>query len=542
MRGRTASLRTPGKTLRCAIYTRKSTEHGLELEFNSLDAQREACEAYIKSQASEGWTCLAKRYDDPAFSGGNLERPALQRLLKDIEVGLIDVVVVYKIDRLTRSLSDFAKLVEIFDARSISFVAVTQQFNTTTSMGRLTLNILLSFAQFERELSSERVRDKVAASRKKGKWTGGSVPLGYDSKDKKLVINEAEARTVRMIFERYLALKSVPKLIEELDRKGVVTKKRLLTGKTAGGVPFNYGSLIYLLKNRTYLGEVGHAGKWFEGEHEPILNRDIFERVQEVLKVNAVKRTKRRAETGALLTGLLYDDRGNRMSPSYSVKNGVRYPSYVSAALLKGHKKEVGSVARVPASQIENLVLKGLRKRLNQYDDAFTSRTLLEQFGKKITIFPAKITIVLKADSSSAEQATGSFDIPWSPAEKSRVAEISEPNDASPPSPKSELVQALVRAHVWLTQLKNGTFSSIEDLAQTAKIRPKNIRLGLKLAFLSPQLVREILRGEQAPAITVTGLGNASELSWMGQEATLKSRRSHRIIRPEAAGNQSHVA
>lgn len=302
---RTGPKGGPAKTLRCAIYTRKSTEHGLELEFNSLDAQREACEAYIRSQASEGWICVSKRYDDPAFSGGNMDRPALQRLLKDIEAGLVDVVVVYKIDRLTRSLSDFAKLVEVFDGRSISFVAVTQQFNTTTSMGRLTLNILLSFAQFERELSSERVRDKVAASRKKGKWTGGSVPLGYDSKDKKLVINETEAKTVRMVFERYLALKSVPTLIEELDRKGVVTKKRPLKGKTAGGVPFNYGSLVYLLKNRTYLGEIGHAGKWFDAEHEPILGRDIFERAQELLKTNAVQRTKKRAETGALLTGLL---------------------------------------------------------------------------------------------------------------------------------------------------------------------------------------------------------------------------------------------
>ena len=252
--------RKPAKVLRCAIYTRKSTEHGLELEFNSLDAQREACEAYIKSQTHEGWRALPKRYDDPAYSGGNLERPAVQRLLKDIEAGLIDVVVVYKIDRLTRSLADFAKLVEVFDAKSVSFVAVTQQFNTTTSMGRLTLNVLLSFAQFERELASERVRDKVAASRKKGKWTGGSVPLGYDSKDKKLVVNPAEAKTVRMIFARYLALKSFQKLIDELNDKGIVTKKRAIAGKIAGGIPFTYGPLAYLLKNRTYLGETGHRG------------------------------------------------------------------------------------------------------------------------------------------------------------------------------------------------------------------------------------------------------------------------------------------
>ena len=276
----------PDKLLRCAIYTRKSTEHGLELEFNSLDAQREACEAYIKSQASEGWRVLPKRYDDAAYSGGNLDRPALQKLLKDMENGQVDVVVVYKIDRLTRSLTDFAKLVEVFDAKSVSFVAVTQQFNTTTSMGRLTLNVLLSFAQFERELASERVRDKLAASRKKGKWTGGSVPLGYDRKDKRLVVNPAEAKTVRMIFDRYLALRSFQKLIAELDAKGIVTKKRPIAGKTTGGIRFTYGPLAYLLKNRTYLGETGHAGRWYPGEHDPIIHRATFERVQQLLKSN----------------------------------------------------------------------------------------------------------------------------------------------------------------------------------------------------------------------------------------------------------------
>src|ERR1700758_2619359 len=245
------------KVIRCAIYTRKSTEHGLEQEFNSLDAQREACEAYIKSQASQGWTAVPQRYDDPAYSGGNLDRPALKKLLHDIEAGRVDVVVVYKIDRLTRSLADFAKLVKTFDARSISFVAVTQQFNTTTSMGRLTLNVLLSFAQFERELSSERVRDKIAASRKKGKWTGGTVPLGYDARDKKLIVNKAEAETVRTIFRRYLELQSFGKLVADLDCKRIVTKLRSTkVAKYNGGIPFTYGPLAHFLKNRVYLGEV----------------------------------------------------------------------------------------------------------------------------------------------------------------------------------------------------------------------------------------------------------------------------------------------
>ena len=286
------------KILRCAIYTRKSTDHGLELEFNSLDAQREACEAYIKSQASVGWHALPARYDDPVYSGGNLDRPAVQKLLKDIEDGLVDVVVVYKIDRLTRSLADFAKLVEIFDAKSVSFVAITQQFNTTTSMGRLTLNVLLSFAQFERELASERVRDKVAASRKKGKWTGGTTPLGYETRDKRLVVNPAEAQIVRFIFNRYLQLKSFQKLIGDLNSKSIVTKRRAVTGGLAGGIPFSYGPLAYLLKNRTYLGETGHAGKWFPGEHEAIVDRVAFETVQQLLKKNSEGRTGRRERAG----------------------------------------------------------------------------------------------------------------------------------------------------------------------------------------------------------------------------------------------------
>ena len=286
---------TPTKSARCAIYTRKSTEHGLELEFNSLDAQREACEAYVKSQSSEGWSVLPQHYDDPAYSGGSLERPALQQLLKDIEVGRIDVVVVYKIDRLTRSLTDFARLVEIFDAKTVSFVAVTQQFNTTTSMGRLTLNVLLSFAQFERELSSERVRDKVAASRKKGKWMGGTAPLGYGTKDKKLVVNQEEADTVRYIFERYLELQSLQSLIAELDRKTLFTRKQVLgSGNIVGGGRFTYGALAYLLKNRVYMGEVGHKGRWFTGEHEAIIDRGLFDAVQSLIKKNSIERKQDR--------------------------------------------------------------------------------------------------------------------------------------------------------------------------------------------------------------------------------------------------------
>src|SRR5215204_489066 len=260
------------KRLRCAIYTRVSTEHGLEQDFNSLDAQREAAEAYIKSQAHEGWVLIKAHYDDGGFSGGSMDRPALQRLLCDVKAGSVDVVVVYKVDRLTRSLADFAKLVELFDAHSVSFVSVTQAFNTTTSMGRLTLNVLLSFAQFEREVTSERIRDKIAASKRRGLWVGGMIPLGYESRDKKLVINEEEAERVRLIFRRYLELGSLGKLMEELRERGIVSKVRHLSnGRTIGGIPFTRGSLAYLLRNRFYIGEVRYRGEVCLAQHTAIV-------------------------------------------------------------------------------------------------------------------------------------------------------------------------------------------------------------------------------------------------------------------------------
>lgn len=508
------------KLLRCAIYTRKSTEHGLELEFNSLDAQREACEAYIKSQASEGWRVLPKRYDDAAYSGGNLDRPALQKLLSDMEDGQVDVVVVYKIDRLTRSLMDFAKLVEVFDAKSVSFVAVTQQFNTTTSMGRLTLNVLLSFAQFERELASERVRDKLAASRKKGKWTGGSVPLGYDRKDKRLVVNPAEAKTVRTIFERYLILRSFRKLIAELDAKGIVTKKRPIAGKVAGGIRFTYGPLAYLLKNRIYLGETGHNGRWYPGEHDPIIDRATFERVQHLLKSNTHDRTVKRHISGALLAGLLYDDRGNRMSPSFTVKNGVRYRFYVSSALLKGRKAEAGSVPRVSASEIEAAALKAVRVK-------FDCRSLppaqcAERYVRRVDIHAKHLTITMKS-AGDAEAAT--VEVPLISRLPGNRPEIDE-RGANPSQHAANplLVQAVVRAHNWLKALTQGACSSIEDLARRLDLHPKVIRKGLRLAFLSPAIIKELLTGGQRRARLLGDLDQMVALSWHEQSEIMSLR------------------
>ena len=512
----------PEKLLRCAIYTRKSTEHGLELEFNSLDAQREACEAYIKSQASEGWRVLPKRYDDAAYSGDNLDRPALQRLLKDMEDGQVDVVVVYKIDRLTRSLMDFAKLVEVFDAKSVSFVAVTQQFNTTTSMGRLTLNVLLSFAQFERELASERVRDKLAASRKKGKWTGGSVPLGYDRKDKRLVANPAEAKTVRMIFDRYLALRSFQKLITELDAKGIVTKKRPIAGKVAGGIRFTYGPLAYLLKNRTYLGETGHKGRWYPGEHDPIIDRDMFELVQQLLKSNTHDRAVRRQTSGALLTGLLFDDRGNRMSPSSTLKKGVRYRFYVSSALLKGRKAEAGSVPRLPASEIEAAVFKSVRARFDC--NGLASAQCAEKYLRRVVIHAEHVAITLKTAGDSEAPAV---EVPFISQHNRNRAGIDESGtDHSKRVTNPLLLQAIIRAHNWLKFLSDGTCNSIDDLARRLDLHPKVIRKGLRLAFLSPVIAKRVLIGDQRGARLLGDLDQMATLSWHEQSETTPLRPS----------------
>lgn len=512
---------SPIKPVQCAIYTRKSTEHGLELEFNSLDAQREACEAYIKSQASQGWRALPQHYDDPAYSGGNLDRPALQRLLKDVEAGRIDVVVVYKIDRLTRSLADFAKLVEKFDAKSISFVAVTQQFNTTSSMGRLTLNVLLSFAQFERELASERVKDKVAASRRKGKWTGGTVPLGYEARDKKLVVHEAEAKVVRTIFARYVELKSFQKLVEDLDRRKVVTKRRdTKVKKYQGGIPFTYGPLAHLLKNRIYLGEVGHKGKWFEGEHEPIIDRKTFDQVQSLLKSNQVGRYRRRSESGALLMGKLYDDRGNRMSPSYSTKNGVRYRFYVSAALLRGRRGQAGSLGRVPAAEIEEVVVNAVRSAFGPAAVDLSHDRLLENLQRALLHRDHIDIEIAPASAHDHEGPEGAkVRIPWA-ATSANSATVIQVRDGEPTgTPDQTLLQSVVRALAWLRGLNSDEYGSIEDLGKSQGLHPKNVRLWLRLAFLRPDLIAAILSTDHPRGANFNTI--AQELSWTKQQELL---------------------
>lgn len=508
----------PEKSVRCAIYTRKSTEHGLELEFNSLHAQREACEAYIKSQTHEGWKALSKRYDDPAYSGGNLDRPALQQLLADIDAGHIDVVVVYKIDRLTRSLADFAKLVELFDKKTISFVAVTQQFNTTTSMGRLTLNVLLSFAQFERELSSERVRDKVAASRKKGKWTGGGIPLGYDVRDKKLVVNDPEAETVRYIYRRYLELKCLRHLTLDLDDKGITTKRRVSSSsRRTGGIRFTYGPLAYLLKNRTYLGEIGHKGAWFPGEHEAIVDPALFIAVQDLLQSNSVTRRQRRSDTRSLLADLLFDDRGNRMSHNFSTKRGVRYRFYVSSALLTGRKNDAGSVPRVSAPDIEASIVSALRMRFAQLGD-LNDQNLIDANVERIVLDQTNIRITLKASDVSGNHIE--LARPQPPA--SPRARIETENCQLGAQPDLGMIHALARAHLWLKVLSDETYQSIDELAHAAKWNPKVIRKILRLAFLAPDITEAIILGSQPTSLNMSELQGVGAHSWEEQRRLLR--------------------
>ena len=319
---------------RCAIYTRKSSEEGLEQSFNSLDAQREACEAYIASQRHEGWRALPTTYDDGGISGGTMDRPALLRLLRDIRARKVDLVVVYKVDRLTRSLADFAKIVEVFDANGASFVSVTQQFNTASSMGRLTLNMLLSFAQFEREVTGERIRDKIAASKRKGMWMGGVPPLGYDIQDRNLVINEEEAQTVRYIFETYVALGAVRPLQEQLDAERITTKRHISAkGNTHGGRPISRGHLYHLLQNRLYRGEIVHKDQTYPGQHEPIIDQDLWDRVQAQLEQNRVEqRAQQTTIQTSLLAGLVTDQAGDKLVPTYASKNGKRYRYYISQA------------------------------------------------------------------------------------------------------------------------------------------------------------------------------------------------------------------
>ena len=391
------------KPVRCAIYTRVSTDQGLEQDFNSLDAQYDASQAYIKSQTHAGWTLIRNKYDDGGFSGGNTDRPALQRLLADVRAGKIDVIVVYKVDRLTRSLADFAKLVELFDQHSVSFVSVTQQFNTTTSMGRLTLNVLLSFAQFEREVTSERIRDKIAASKRKGLWVGGNLPLGYALKDHKLSIVQKDAELVRGIYRTYLKLGSINRLSAELRRKGVRTKRRTYkSGRTVGGMPFTRGPLSYLLRNRFYIGEVVYKGEVLPGPQPGLLSRNLFDAVQAKLAEQLNNHTQKRAKSDAPLLGKIFDDRGTLMGPSHARKKGRKYRYYISSCLLQGRKELAGSVHRVPAVELESTIAAAIRKRTAANSDQHDS-DLIRSLVERVDVRRDELIVSVKRQAGSKD-------------------------------------------------------------------------------------------------------------------------------------------
>ncbi len=557
------------RKLRCAIYTRKSTEEGLEQEFNSLDAQRQACEAYIASQRSLGWTTLPSRYDDGGISGGTMERPALQRLLADIEAKRIDLVLVYKIDRLTRSLSDFARIVEIFEAHGVSFVSVTQQFNTTTSMGRLTLNVLLSFAQFEREVTAERIRDKIAASKRKGMWMGGSVPLGYDLKDKKLVINPQEAEIVRSLFRLYLELGTVKSLLAETKRRGLLTKQRQgRDGRQIGGLPFSRGHLYQLLRNPLYVGEVAHKGQRHPGQQQAILDRETFDAAQKRLASNASdRRSPTNLKSPSLLTGLLYDETGERLCPTHATKQGRRYRYYISKRLMhrEGSPKDGW---RLPARHLEELVIGALKRFLTDglqvaaalelsraspqsqsdlidraqraahelsIDDPAGCRQVLERLVESITLGSGSLCIqirkvglgeILSAETEGdRDRSEEHYDLtlPISPRRRGVEARLLIGDGKTSPPPDEALVALVRKGHRRWEKLVNGEVGSVQELAKAEGVHASDIGRSLHIAFLAPDIIKAILAGRQPAELTATQLRRIGNLpiEWAHQKAML---------------------
>ena len=512
------------RPMRCAIYTRKSTDHNLDLAFNSLDAQREACEAYIKSQAHEGWQLVSDRFDDGAFSGASLDRPALQSLIELIKSRSVDIIVVYKVDRMTRSLADFAKLVELFDAHDVSFVSVTQSFNTTNSMGRLTLNVLLSFAQFEREVIGERVRDKIAASKRRGIWVGGTVPLGYRSVAKKLVVVQEEAALVRRIYEDYLRLGSIGELAAHLEQQGVRPRPRpLANGRTIAAERFMVGPLAHILKNRFYIGEIAFQGEIHKGEHEPLLERGLFAAVQARLAEGKAHRQLARSQSPAALMGLIFDDRDNPMSPSHTNKKGVRYRYYVSHALLQNRKEAVGSTPRVCAPDVEAIVAGAIRAQQDQPDDV-TDAELFQKHLRRVTVRRDQLDIELHAQSGDGDVAPPRrLTISFTPNGPRRKGVTHRPASQATidPETRDTLLQAIARARRWMASLLAGECASFEDIAAAENLAERYVRRVAVLACLSPKIIGAIADGTAPGDLTLSRLTQALPHGWRDQEALL---------------------
>jgi site-specific DNA recombinase len=540
--------RSKPKIRRCAVYTRKSSEEGLEQEFNSLHAQREACEAFIKSQAGEGWRLVRTHYDDGGLSGATMERPALQRLMADIAKGLIDAVVVYKVDRLTRSLADFAKMVEVFDARGVSFVAVTQQFNTTTSMGRLTLN----------------VRDKIAASKRKGIWMGGQVPLGYEVRDRQLVINEAEATAVRHIFTRYCELGSVRLLKEELDRNGVRSKVRVSKdGVESGGQAFSRGALYTLLRNPIYVGEIRHKGVCHPGQHAPIVDRAMWDKVAQLLSAHSTGCGARSSSTNSCaLIGKLFDESGEGLTPSHAVKGDRRYRYYVSRSLMKGSAARVDGGWRLPVAEIERSVAAAAQSILDDQqtvisaiEEAALDSSLIAPLLKSAAAWSARVKVEQdKALSSLIDRVDLDQDgmrlsikLPLSNAEsgtrdgsshlslkrhvpmqiRRRGVELRLViNGGARASCKTDqsLLRAVARAHCWYDDLVSGRCGSMVEIAKSNGVGKQYVSRLIRLAFLAPEMVERVVAGRQPPELTAQALRTGRfdiPVSWAAQRRAL---------------------
>ncbi len=547
----------------CAIYTRKSSGEGLEQEFNSLDAQREACEAFIKSQKHEGWVCLPAMYDDGGLSGGTMERPALKRLLDDIRAGQVQIVVVYKVDRLTRSLADFARIVDVLDAAGASFVSVTQQFNTTTSIGRLTLNMLLSFAQFEREIAGERIRDKVAASKAKGMWMGGNVPLGYDAIDKKLVINRPDAEAVRTIFRTYLEVRSVRQLRVELDRHGIVSKRReAAQGTLSGGKRFSRGSLYALLQNPIYVGQISHQGKVYEGQHERIIDEHLWRNVQELLAGNRHDRSiGASARARSLVAGLVVDGDGQSMTATHANKRGKRYRYYVSKSLITKDERAGPNAIRVPAGELETLVVNQLRqlcssraavvtalaslhldarqteRALSRVDTDLASsvawdrdrmgevvkQVVVDQHRVSIDVDPLGLAIVLMDEKIQIEEEPRPIsikvDAQLGRAGKGKRIVIEREGAGVDPA----LVKLLQDAFEMRQAVLAMDWKPDGAAAWNSTYRARRVAL-LRLSYLAPEVVRAILTGQQPPDLSAKRLMALSKdlpLVWAEQPGYL---------------------
>jgi site-specific DNA recombinase len=555
---------------RCAIYTRKSTEEGLDQVYNTLAAQRDACTAYIASQRHEGWVAIETHYDDGGFSGGTMERPALQALFADLAAGMIDIIVVYKIDRLTRSLADFAKLTELLDKHDVSFVAVTQQFNTSTSMGRLTLNVLLSFAQFEREVAGERIRDKIAASKKRGMWMGGRTPLGYDVKDKKLVINESEAETVRHIYRRYLEVKSVKVLQEDLEQSGFRSKSHVTkVGTPYGGCVMHRGALSSLLTNQTYRGLVCHRGNSYPGEHDAIVPEALFKQVQVTLSGQGPgESAKQKLASPALLKGIVFDAAGNRLQPTHSNKHGRKYRYYVTATTIRDAKANPHGM-RIPAPDLESIVIKTVATHLADHKwltDTFdvhfhvsglakffeaaaalanelqrqpeVSTGILSQVLSRVEVDKKLIKISVDAKHlqlilSTSDEGAAAF-TPKEPIVDIRVVGqflrcgkqvrlvIGNHEDRKSNFDK-RLVREIVQSRRWFEELASGRAKGIADLSNKSNCSTAHVSRRISLAFMAPDIVARIMCGTQSLDLTPERLKKACPLpvSWEEQRALL---------------------